>query len=279
MGTHPARAAALVAAVTSTFAIGTATAANSNLSKVKLAETSPYWHGNVYSVKFGGVRSCERDRTVRVFKRRDGKDLKIGSDVSSKSGRWSVPDKPTPGIPSRASSNAPPRARSPAASATTRSSKSRRPSGRPAASSAGKPHNQPPSSRVAAALKHPFSTRDFMRFHTSRAAVIAVAGFLLSVAPASAALSPGEEQARAVVKPLGAVREALTGKKGQVGAIGMWGQRQSDCMGASSMLPLPPRPRTAPTGWQERSSSGRSVADSRALPGATRLVLSGPGTT
>lgn len=79
-----------------------------------------------------------------------------------------------------------------------------------------------------------------MRFHTSRAAVIAVAAFLLSVAPASAALSPGEEQARAVVKPLGAVKEALRGKENEVRAIGRWGQRQSDCIeGAFDASPPP----------------------------------------
>ena len=49
------------------------------------------------SKKFGGSRSCEHKRVVKVFKRRDGKDQLIGKDTSSSSGRWVVPDKPTKG--------------------------------------------------------------------------------------------------------------------------------------------------------------------------------------
>jgi len=92
---HIVRAATIVAVVALTLAVGTATAATSYTSKITLSEKAPFWHGEI---KFDGVRSCERDRLVRVFKRRDGKDLKIGTDQSNRSGRWSVPDEPTSGI-------------------------------------------------------------------------------------------------------------------------------------------------------------------------------------
>jgi hypothetical protein len=69
-----------------------------SLSKVTLSKERPYWHGSVLSTKFQGIRSCERDRIVKVFKRRDGKDLKIGKDRSNPSGRWVIPDNPTKGI-------------------------------------------------------------------------------------------------------------------------------------------------------------------------------------
>ena len=98
MRLHTLRAALAVATFTLLFAAAAGTSATSYTSKVTLSKEAPFWHGKVLSTKFNGVRSCERDRLVRVFKRRDGKDLKIGRDFSNRSGRWSVPDKPTKGI-------------------------------------------------------------------------------------------------------------------------------------------------------------------------------------
>jgi hypothetical protein len=95
---HISRVAALVAAGVLALAVATATAATSYTSKVTLSKEAPFWHGEVLSTKFNGVRSCERDRLVRVFRRRAGKDLKIGTDHTSRAGRWSVPDKPTAGV-------------------------------------------------------------------------------------------------------------------------------------------------------------------------------------
>jgi hypothetical protein len=80
------------------LAVGPASAAAPYTSKVTLSEHLPNWHGEVLSSKFGGVRSCERKRLVKVYMRRDGRDLLIGTDLSNRSGRWAVPDKPTKGI-------------------------------------------------------------------------------------------------------------------------------------------------------------------------------------
>jgi len=77
--------------------VGPASAAASGISKVTLSETTPFWRGMVKSKQFGGTRSCERKRVVKVYKRRDGKDQLIGVDTSSNEGRWIVPDEPTAG--------------------------------------------------------------------------------------------------------------------------------------------------------------------------------------
>jgi hypothetical protein len=79
------------------LAIAPATAAASGVSKVTLSQFSPNWHGLVMSKRFGGSRSCEQKRLVKVYKQRGGKDQLIGKDTSSKKGRWVVPDKPTKG--------------------------------------------------------------------------------------------------------------------------------------------------------------------------------------
>ncbi len=84
---------ALVGAV----AIAPATATASGVSKVTISKVAPYWHGMVMSTRFGGNRSCEQKRLVKVFKQREGKDLLIGKDTSSKKGHWLVPGEPTKG--------------------------------------------------------------------------------------------------------------------------------------------------------------------------------------
>ncbi len=86
--------AALLACI---LAVAPASAAASGVSKVTLSQYSPNWHGLVMSKRFGGTRSCERKRLVKVFKREGGKDQLIGKDTSNSAGRWVVPDKPTKG--------------------------------------------------------------------------------------------------------------------------------------------------------------------------------------
>ncbi len=79
---------------------GSASAATSYKTKVTMSASPPYWNGDVKSAGnlLHGVRSCERKRLVKVYKRRDGKDQLIGSDTSNRSGVWVVPDEPTKGI-------------------------------------------------------------------------------------------------------------------------------------------------------------------------------------
>ncbi len=79
------------------IAVAPASAATPQVSKVTLSKFQPYWHGAVLSATFGGARSCEKKRTVKVYKRRDGKDQLVGTDLSSRSGRWSIPREPSPG--------------------------------------------------------------------------------------------------------------------------------------------------------------------------------------
>jgi hypothetical protein len=93
---HPAKVVVACAAAFLLFG-GSASAAAPYTSKVTLSKYSPTWHGKVMSTRFGGVRSCERKRTVKVYERRNGKDRLVGTDESSRSGRWVVPDKPTKG--------------------------------------------------------------------------------------------------------------------------------------------------------------------------------------
>ena len=87
-------------AIASFLAVGTASAAAPYLTKVTLSRFLPTWHGKVLSSGdlLHGVRSCERKRLVKVYKRREGKDRLIGTDTSNRAGRWAVPDEPTKGI-------------------------------------------------------------------------------------------------------------------------------------------------------------------------------------
>lgn len=79
---------------------GSASAATSYKTKITMSDDAPYWNGDVKSAGnlLHGVRSCERKRLVKVYKRRDGKDQLIGTDLSNRSGIWFVPDKPAKGI-------------------------------------------------------------------------------------------------------------------------------------------------------------------------------------
>lgn len=79
---------------------GSASAAAPYQTKLTLADDAPYWHGDVKSAGnlLHGVRSCERKRLVKVYKRRDGKDQLIGTDLSNRAGRFLIPDEPTKGI-------------------------------------------------------------------------------------------------------------------------------------------------------------------------------------
>jgi hypothetical protein len=77
-----------------------ASAASPYQTKITVSPDAPHWHGDVKSAgsPLHGVRSCERKRLVKMYKRRDGKDLLIGTGLSNRAGRWSIPDKPTKGI-------------------------------------------------------------------------------------------------------------------------------------------------------------------------------------
>lgn len=79
---------------------GSASAAAPYQTKVTVSGDAPSWHGDVKSSgnSLQGVRSCERKRLVKMYKRRDGKDRLIGTDLSNRAGRWYVPDEPTRGI-------------------------------------------------------------------------------------------------------------------------------------------------------------------------------------
>lgn len=79
---------------------GPASAAAPYQTKVTIARGGPTWHGDVKSAGslLHGVRSCERKRLVKMYKRQDGPDLLIGTDLSNRSGRWLIPDEPTKGI-------------------------------------------------------------------------------------------------------------------------------------------------------------------------------------
>jgi hypothetical protein len=79
---------------------GSASAAAPYQTKVTVSGDAPSWHGDVKSSgnSLQGVRSCERKRLVKMYKRRDGKDRLIGTDLSNRAGRWYVPDEPTKGI-------------------------------------------------------------------------------------------------------------------------------------------------------------------------------------
>ena len=80
--------------------VGSASAATQYQTKVTISKRPPTWHGKVRSNGdlLHGVRSCERGRLVKMYKRRDGKDLLIGTDVSNQAGRWVIADEPTKGI-------------------------------------------------------------------------------------------------------------------------------------------------------------------------------------
>ncbi|MFN8112499.1 MAG: hypothetical protein U0R51_04795 [Solirubrobacterales bacterium] len=88
---------AIAASLALASAVAPATATASGVSKVTISKVAPYWHGMVMSTRFGGTRSCEQKRLVKVFKQRDGKDLLIGKDTSSKKGHWLVPGEATKG--------------------------------------------------------------------------------------------------------------------------------------------------------------------------------------
>ena len=79
---------------------GSAFAASPYQTKVTVSADAPTWHGDVKSSGglLHGVRSCERKRLVKMYKRRDGKDRLIGTDLSNRAGRWYIPDEPTKGI-------------------------------------------------------------------------------------------------------------------------------------------------------------------------------------
>jgi hypothetical protein len=79
---------------------GSAFAASPYQTKVTVSADAPTWHGDVKSSGglLHGVRSCERKRLVKVYKRREGKDRLIGTDTSNRAGRWAVADEPTKGI-------------------------------------------------------------------------------------------------------------------------------------------------------------------------------------
>lgn len=87
-------------AVAGILLVGSATAAGPYPTKITVSGDAPTWHGDVKSSGnlLHGVRSCERKRLVKMYKRRDGKDRLIGTDRSNKAGRWYIPDKPTKGI-------------------------------------------------------------------------------------------------------------------------------------------------------------------------------------
>jgi hypothetical protein len=80
--------------------VGPASAAAPYQTKVTASGDAPTWHGDVKSSGglLHGIRSCERKRLVKMYKRRDGKDRLIGTDLSNRAGRWYVPDEPTRGI-------------------------------------------------------------------------------------------------------------------------------------------------------------------------------------
>jgi hypothetical protein len=82
------------------LAAGAASAAAPYQTKLTISRFLPTWHGKVLSSGdlLHGVRSCERKRLVKVYKRREGKDRLIGTDTSNRAGRWAVADEPTKGI-------------------------------------------------------------------------------------------------------------------------------------------------------------------------------------
>lgn len=55
-------------------------------SKVTLKEDSGDFRGKVSSEK----RTCERKRTVRVFRKQEGEDVQLGSDVTDSNGKYFV---------------------------------------------------------------------------------------------------------------------------------------------------------------------------------------------
>jgi hypothetical protein len=55
-------------------------------SKVRISLHAPAFHGRVESEN----HACEVNRTVKLFKRRDGADKLIGTDDTNGQGRWLV---------------------------------------------------------------------------------------------------------------------------------------------------------------------------------------------
>ena len=91
---------AILVVATFVLVAANASAAAPYQTKVTLSSQPPTWHGKVLSHGdlLHGVRSCERRRLVKMFKRRDGKDRLVGTDISNRAGGWLIPDEPTKGI-------------------------------------------------------------------------------------------------------------------------------------------------------------------------------------
>jgi hypothetical protein len=79
--------AALATACACAFLVFPATGAAAFKTKVVVSLKFPAFHGKLVSKS----QSCLGNRQVKMFRERNGKKVKLGSDRSNAKGKWSIP--------------------------------------------------------------------------------------------------------------------------------------------------------------------------------------------
>jgi hypothetical protein len=79
--------AALVVLCASAFLVFPATGAAAFKTKVVVSLKFPAFHGKLTSPR----QSCLGNRKVKMFRERNGKKVKLGSDRSNAKGKWKIP--------------------------------------------------------------------------------------------------------------------------------------------------------------------------------------------
>jgi hypothetical protein len=79
--------AALVVLCASGLLVFPATGAAAFKTKVVVSLKFPAFHGKLVSKR----QSCLANRRVKMFRERNGKKIKLGSDKSNASGKWKIP--------------------------------------------------------------------------------------------------------------------------------------------------------------------------------------------
>jgi len=78
---------ALAAVCASAFLVFPATGAAAFKTKVVVSLKFPAFHGKLVSKR----QSCLGNRRVKMFRERNGKKVKLGSDKSNAKGKWNIP--------------------------------------------------------------------------------------------------------------------------------------------------------------------------------------------
>jgi len=79
--------AALAVICASAFLVFPATGAAAFKTKVVVSIKFPAFHGKLVSKR----QSCVGNRRVKMFRERNGKKVKLGSDKSNAKGKWKIP--------------------------------------------------------------------------------------------------------------------------------------------------------------------------------------------